>query len=60
MIINVLVNQRFDCDWFITYQKEVLGRRSIYDPAGLADSIFHTGQQDDEIDDWLAEQMNAA
>ncbi|MGA9995967.1 MAG: hypothetical protein WBP93_11170 [Pyrinomonadaceae bacterium] len=48
------------CLAFITYQKEVLGRRSIYDPEGLAESIFHTGKQDDEIDDWLAEQSNVA
>ena len=48
------------CVGFITYQKEVLGRRSIYDPEGLAESIFHTGKQDEEIDDWLAEQSNAA
>jgi hypothetical protein len=48
------------CVGFITYQKEVLGRRSIYDPPGLAESIFHTGKQDDEIDDWLTEQANAA
>lgn len=48
------------CLGFITYQKEVLGRRSIYDPEGLAESIYHTGKQDDEIDDFLAEQSNAA
>lgn len=48
------------CLSFITYQKEVLGRRGIYDPGGLAESIFHTGTQDEEIDDWVAEQSNAA
>lgn len=48
------------CLGFITYQKEVLGRRRIYDPEGLAESIFHTGEQDDEIDVWLAERTNAA
>ncbi len=48
------------CLSFIAYQKEVLGRRSIYDPEGLAESIYHTGKQDDEIDDFLAEQSNAA
>lgn len=49
------------CLRFITYQKEVLGRRGIYDPAGLAESIYHTGQQDEEVSDWLAEQeANAA
>jgi hypothetical protein len=48
------------CLTFITFQKEVLGRRSIYDPEGLAESIFHTGKQDDEIDDWLTEQENVA
>ena len=48
------------CLSFITYQREVLGRRGIYDPVGLAESIFHTGKQDDEIDDYLAEQANVA
>lgn len=48
------------CLGFITYQKEVLGRRGIYDSEGLAESIYHTGKQDDEIDDWLAEQANVA
>lgn len=48
------------CLKFITYQKEVLGRRSIYDPEGLAESLYHTGSQDDEISDWLDEQANAA
>jgi hypothetical protein len=48
------------CLAFITYQKEVLGRRRIYDPQGLAESIFHTGEQDDEIEDWLAERASAA
>lgn len=48
------------CLSFITYQREVLGRRGIYDPQGLAESIYHTGKQDDEIDDFLAEQSNAA
>jgi hypothetical protein len=32
----------------------------IYDPEGLAESIYHTGKQDDEIDDFLVEQSNAA
>jgi hypothetical protein len=48
------------CLKFVTYQKEVLGRRSIYDPDGLAESLFHTGSQDDEISEWLDEQANAA
>jgi len=48
------------CLSFIAYQKEVLGRRSIYDPEGLAESIYHTGKQDDDIDDYVAEQSNAA
>jgi predicted transcriptional regulator len=49
------------CLRFITYQKEVLGRRGIYDPVGLAESIYHTGQQDEEVSDWVAEQeANAA
>ena len=48
------------CFSFITYQKEVLGRRRIYDPVGLAESIYHTGKQDDEIDDYLVEQSHAA
>lgn len=48
------------CLSFITFQKEVLGRRRIYDPEGLAESIYFTGKQDDEIDDYLSEQKNAA
>lgn len=48
------------CLKFVTYQKEVLGRRSIYDPEGLAESLYHTASQDDEIYDWLDEQANAA
>lgn len=48
------------CLKFITYQKEVLGRRRIYDPEGLAESLYHTGSQDDEISDWLDEQASAA
>ena len=48
------------CLKFITYQKEVLGRRRIYDPEGLAESLYHTASQDDEISDWLDEQANAA
>jgi hypothetical protein len=48
------------CLKFVTYQKEMLGRRGIYDPQGLAESLYHTGSQDDEISDWLDEQANAA
>jgi hypothetical protein len=48
------------CLSFITYQKEVLGRRGIYDPQGLAESIYYTGKQDEEVDDYLAEQSSAA
>jgi hypothetical protein len=48
------------CLKFVTYQKEVLGRRGIYDPQGLAESLHHTASQDDEISDWLDEQANAA
>ncbi|MDQ3818562.1 MAG: helix-turn-helix domain-containing protein [Acidobacteriota bacterium] len=48
------------CLKFITYQKEVLGRRNIYDPEGLAESLYHTASQDDEISDWLDEQATAA
>jgi hypothetical protein len=48
------------CFKFVTYQKEILGRRSIYDPEGLAESLYHTGSQDDEISDWFDEQANAA
>jgi hypothetical protein len=48
------------CVRFVTYQKEVLGRRGIYDPQGLAESLYHTASQDDEISDWLDEQANAA
>jgi len=48
------------CLKFVTYQKEVLGRRGIYDPQGLAESLHHTTSQDDEISDWLDVQANAA
>lgn len=48
------------CQRYVTYQIEVLGRRTIYDPEGLAESLYHTGSQDDEISDWLDEQANAA
>lgn len=48
------------CLAFVTYQREELGRRRIYDPEGLAESLYHTGSQDDEIDDWLAEQSAGA
>lgn len=48
------------CLKFVTYQREVLGRRGIYDPQGLAESLYHTASQDDEISDWLEEKANAA
>jgi hypothetical protein len=48
------------CLKFVMYQKEVLGRRSIYDPEGLAESLHHTASQDDEIAEWADEQANAA
>lgn len=48
------------CLKFVTYQREVLGRRGIYDPEGLAESLYHTASQDDEITEWVDEQANAA
>jgi hypothetical protein len=48
------------CLKFVIYQKEVLGRRGIYDPEGLAESLYNTASQDDEISDFLDEQANAA
>lgn len=48
------------CLKFVMYQKEVLGRRGIYDPEGLAESLHHTASQDDEIAEWVDEQANAA
>jgi hypothetical protein len=42
------------------YQKEVLGRHGIYDPEGLAGSLYYTASQDDEISDFIDEQANAA
>jgi hypothetical protein len=48
------------CLKFVLYQKEVLGRRGIYDPEGLAESLHHTASQDDEISDWVDEQAKAA
>jgi hypothetical protein len=44
------------CLAFVTFQKEELGRRRIYNPEGLAESLYHTGKQDDEIADWRASQ----
>jgi hypothetical protein len=48
------------CLKYVTYQKEVLGHNNIWNPVGLARHIYRSGDQDDEIDAWLAEQASDA
>lgn len=48
------------CLRFVTYQKEVLGHDHIWNVMGLARHIHLSGEQDDEIDAWLAEQSSSA
>jgi hypothetical protein len=48
------------CLQFVTYQKEVLHHDHIWNPVGLARHIYMSGEQDDEIDAWLAEQSSNA
>ncbi len=48
------------CLQFVTYQKEVLRHDHIWNPAGLARHLHFWGEQDDEIDAWLAEQASDA
>jgi hypothetical protein len=48
------------CLQFVTYQKEVLGHDHIWNVTGLARHIHLSGEQDDEIDAYLAEQASDA
>jgi hypothetical protein len=48
------------CLQFVTYQKEVLHHDHIFNPIGLAQHIHLSGEQDDEIDAWLADQSSNA
>jgi hypothetical protein len=48
------------CLQFVTYQKEVLRHDHIWSVTGLARHLHLSGEQDDEIDAWLAEQASNA
>jgi hypothetical protein len=48
------------CLQFVTYQKEVLHHDHIWNVMGLARHLHLSGEQDDEIDAWLAEQASDA
>ena len=48
------------CLRFVTYQKEVLRHDHIWNVTGLARHLHLSGEQDDEIDAWLAEQSSNA
>jgi hypothetical protein len=49
-----------DCLAFVTYQKEVQGRWWLYDLDRLAEFLYFTGQQDDDVSAYLSEVKNAA
>jgi hypothetical protein len=48
------------CLQFVTYQKEVLGHDHIWNVTGLARHLHLSGEQDEEIDAYLAEQASDA
>lgn len=48
------------CLRFVTYQKEVLHHDHIWSVTGLSRHLHLSGEQDDEIDAWLAEQASNA
>jgi hypothetical protein len=48
------------CLQFVTYQKEVLGHDHIWNVTGLARHLHLSGEQDDEIDAYLAERASDA
>lgn len=48
------------CLRFVTYQKEVLHHDHIWSVMGLSRHLHLSGEQDDEIDAWLAEQSSNA
>ena len=49
-----------DCLAFVTYQKEVQGRWWLYDLDRLAEFLYFSGQQDDDVSAYLSEVRNAA
>jgi hypothetical protein len=48
------------CLQFVTYQKEVLGHDHIWNVTGLARHLHLSGEQDEEIDAYLAERASDA
>jgi hypothetical protein len=48
------------CLRFVTYQKEVLHHDHIWNATGLAHHLHLSGEQDEEIDAWLAERASDA
>ena len=48
------------CLQFVTYQKEVLRHDHIWNVTGLARHVHLSGEQDDEVDVWLAERSTSA
>ena len=48
------------CLQFVTYQKEVLGHDHIWNATGLARHLHLSGEQDEEIDAYLAERASDA
>ena len=48
------------CLQFVTYQKEVLGHDHIWNATGLARHLHLSGEQDEEIDAYLAERSSDA
>lgn len=49
-----------DCLAFVTYQKEVQGRWWLYDLDRLAEFLYFSGQQDDDVSNFLREVKNVA
>lgn len=48
------------CYRFALYNVEVLGSKTIYDLEGFTDYLLRTGDQDSEIDEWLARELHVA
>jgi hypothetical protein len=48
------------CLRFVSYQKEVLRHDHIWNVTGLARHVHLSGEQDHEIDAWIAEQASDA
>jgi hypothetical protein len=53
-------HSRETCYRFALYNVEVLGSRTIYDLEGFTDYLFRTGDQDQEIDEWIGREVTAA